>query len=326
MSETKQWTEAEILELLPLYGLGALEPEEVVMIEKHLAAHPHLLAQVAETDHALVALAELAPYAALPVNAKERLLAVVQGENQPATQTGSLPIRPVVMPTDPAQPSFVTWLREVWQGKRIWQFAAATSFAALFILALYTANLSNQLDETGQQVAALEQEVTDLAQVNGELVENRDALAAANQALTTQVQLLQQDFNTNRELLASAQSDPSLLQAVINANNTVVLHNHANGDLPRGVFYQSGHTGQLVVHGLASLPADQTYQLWAVTIDGTQIATGMITVQDPAAATWTSITLPATLTVADVVAIGISIEPASGSATPTSPMLLDGEL
>jgi anti-sigma-K factor RskA len=323
MSETKQWTEAEILELLPLYGLGALEPEEVVMIEKHLAAHPHLLAQVAETDHALVALAELAPYAALPVNAKERLLAVVQGENQPATQTGSLPIRPVVMPTDSAQPSFVTWLREVWQGKRIWQFAAATSFAALFILALYTANLSNQLDETGQQVATLEQEVTDLAQVNGELVENRDALAAA---LTTQIQLLQQDFNTNRELLASAQSDPSLLQAVINANNSVVLHNHVNSDLPRGVFYQSGHTGQLVVHGLNPLPADQAYQLWAVTQDGTQIPTGMVTVQDPAAATWTSITLPTTLTITDVVAIGISIEPASGSAAPTSPMLLDGEL
>lgn len=326
MSEMNQWTEAEILELLPLYGLGALEPEEVVMIEKYLAAHPHLLAQVAETDHALVALAQLAPHAALPVNAKERLLAVVQEENQSATQTTSSQAHPVVMPADPAQPSFVTWLKDVWQGKRVWQAAAATTFAALFILALYTANLSNQLDETGQQVAALEQEVTDLAQTNSELAGSNDALAAANQALTTQVQLLQQDFNTNRELLASAQSDPSLLQAVINANNTVVLHNHVDGDLPRGVFYQSGHTGQLVVHGLDPLPADQAYQFWAVTKDGTQIPTGMVTVQDAAAATWTSITLPATLTVADVVAIGISIEPASGSAAPTSPMLLDGEL
>lgn len=326
MSETNQWTEAEILELLPLYGLGALEPEEVMMIEKYLAAHPHLLAQVAETDHALVALAELASYAALPVNAKERLLAAVQEEAQSATQTTSSQTRPVVMPADPAQPSFVIWLKDMWQGRGVWQAAAATTLAALFILALYTANLSSQLDDSGQQVAALEREVTDLTQTNSELTGSNDALVAANQTLTTRVQLLQQDFNTNRELLASAQSDPSLLRAVINANNTVVLHNHADGDLPRGVFYQSGHTGQLVVHGLDPLPVDQTYQFWAVTKDGIQIPTGMVTVQDRNAATWTSITLPTTVTVADVIAIGISIEPASGSAVPTTPMLLDGEL
>lgn len=312
MSQETPWTEEEILELLPLYRLGALEPEEVVIMEKHLASHPHLLTQLAKTDHALVALAESSPYAALPVNAKEQLLAAVRLENQ---QAGAVP-RPLVPPRPQARQS---WWAEWWQGRGVWSFAAAASFAALLLLIIYTANLSTRLNDTEQQVARLTQE-------NNELEEEKENLAAANQTLTLQIQLLQNDFNTNRELLASAQSDPSLLQAVVNANNTIVLHNHTNGDLPRGVFYQSGHTGQLVVHGLAPLPTTQAYQFWTVTQDGTQIPTALVTVQDANAATWTTITLPDSLNIADVVAIGISIEPVAGSQTPTSPMLLDAEL
>ena len=312
MSEQTPWTEAEFLELLPLYRLGALEPDEVLMMEKHLASHPHLRTHLAETDQALVVLAESAPYAALPVNAREQLLAAVRSESQPAVAVS----RPVVARPAPVKRS---WWAELWQGRGVWQFAAATTFAALVLLTLYTANLSTRLNDREQQVVVLAQE-------NGELIEANDELAAANQTLTLQIQLLQTDFNTNRELLASAQTDPSLLQAVVNASHTVVLHNQTDGDLPRGVFYQSGHTGQLVVHGLAPLPASQTYQFWAVTQDGTQIPTALVAVQDANAATWTTVTLPDTLNVGEVVAIGISIEPAAGSQIPTSPMLLDAEL
>lgn len=311
MSQETPWTEEEILELLPLYRLGALEPEEVVIMEKHLASNPHLLAHLVETDHALVALAESAPYAALPVNAKEQLLAAVRSESQPA---GAVP-RPLVAPRLKTRK---TWWAEWWQGRGVWSFAAAATFAALVLLIFYTANLSTRLNDTEQQVARLTQE-------NNELAEEKADLAAANQTLTLQIQLLQNDFNTNRELLASAQSDPSLLQAVVNASNTIVLHNHTDGNLPRGVFYQTGHTGQLVVHGLAPLPTNQTYQFWAVTQDGTQIPTALVTVQDANAATWTTVILPDSLNVDEVIAIGISIEPARGSQTPTSPMLLDAE-
>jgi anti-sigma-K factor RskA len=208
----------------------------------------------------------------------------------------------------------------------MWQLAAAASFAALLFLIFYTVDLNRSLVTANQRLTTLSQNNESLTQENDQLRQENDRVAAANQSLTQQIRQLQTDFQTNRELLASAQTDPTLLQAVLAASNTVVLHNHVDGDLPRGVFYQDGHTGQLVVHGLDPLPQGQTYQFWAVTRDGVQIPAGLVTVLDRDGATWTTVTIPATVSVTDLAAIGISIEPAGGSPTPTSPMLLDGEL
>ncbi|MCL4869910.1 MAG: anti-sigma factor [Anaerolineae bacterium] len=324
MNDHLPLTEAQLEELLPLYRLGALEPDEVVMVEAHLAANPHWQPKLAESDLALVALAESAPHAALPVNARERLLAAVRPEGGVAAAS-SAP-RPVVIASDHTPSRVRVWWQQVWQGRGLWPAAAALTFAALLFLIFYTIDLNRELVTANQRLTTLAQDNQTLTEANDVLRQENDQAAAANQLLSQQIRQLQTDFQTNRELLASAQTDPDLLQAVLRASNTIVLHNHVEGDLPRGVFYQDGHSGQLVVHGLDPLPQGQTYQFWAVTRDGVQIPAGFVTVLNRDGATWTTITIPATIAVTDLAAIGISIEPDGGSPSPTSPMLLDGEL
>ncbi|MBC8075345.1 MAG: hypothetical protein H7Y32_04660, partial [Chloroflexales bacterium] len=73
-------TYVEMVELLPLYALGTLEPEEMQAVERYLGAHPELAAQLRELEEGIAYLAHSTPTAPLPADAKARLLARVQSE------------------------------------------------------------------------------------------------------------------------------------------------------------------------------------------------------------------------------------------------------
>lgn len=73
-----------IVELLPAYALGALDPDELGFVEEYLAAHPEARDEVAELRETLGLLAFAAPPLAPPPGAKAALLARVERLATPA--------------------------------------------------------------------------------------------------------------------------------------------------------------------------------------------------------------------------------------------------
>ena len=78
--------------------------------------------------------------------------------------------------------------------------------------------------------------------------------------------------------------------------------------------------GHLAVSGLIPLPRARTYQLWFVRTGGPAV-TGATFGVDAHGRAWVKVSVPASLD--DVRAIGVTEEPAPGSATPTGMHLLD---
>jgi len=90
----------------------------------------------------------------------------------------------------------------------------------------------------------------------------------------------------------------------------------------RAVYLPS--TGALVFQGnnLASLPADKTYELWVIPANGSApIPAGLFR---PDAAGNASVVLPELPKGVPAKAFGVTVEKASGSDTPTAPILLAG--
>jgi Anti-sigma-K factor rskA len=81
-----------------------------------------------------------------------------------------------------------------------------------------------------------------------------------------------------------------------------------------GIFYQHNERALLVLHDLPPLPETQTYQLWLIPADGAPKDAGLLTVQS-ADESHQQVELPTDALAYN--AIGISIEPAGGSETPT---------
>jgi anti-sigma-K factor RskA len=76
--------------------------------------------------------------------------------------------------------------------------------------------------------------------------------------------------------------------------------------------------GFLVIHGLEPLPADQTYQAWFISGDQPRSA-GLLRVGDDGLAIAEGLRPGGS-----VDAIGVTLEKAGGSASPTLPVLVQG--
>jgi anti-sigma-K factor RskA len=77
----------------------------------------------------------------------------------------------------------------------------------------------------------------------------------------------------------------------------------------------------LILNGLASLPADQTYELWLIPSDGDPVSAGLVQVT----ADGTTVSqIPMPSQPQEFAAVGLSIEPAGGSPQPTGPIVLLG--
>ena len=86
-------------------------------------------------------------------------------------------------------------------------------------------------------------------------------------------------------------------------------------------FYVHNDIGVLVAHNLQPLPETQTSQLWLIGADGVPLPSGLMPIhsQEPGMLT---ITIPEEGR--DFVNVGVTIEPAKGSDTPTAPIILLG--
>ncbi|MBX3014945.1 MAG: anti-sigma factor [Caldilineaceae bacterium] len=308
-------TYEQVVELLPAYTLGALEPEEMLAVDDYLEQQRALLARVERLDLATSQLAYGAPSAPLSPQLKLNLMAQVRPEAtvlppstsvtqaMPSPRTSAsvadtprnpllasraqppLPTvgrRPAIRPSLPVRPA----PRRYHFG---WAAAAVMAVAALFIIWIDIG--------TQRQVGQLQAELA-----------NRDG--AINQ--------LYQQIQTMEEQL---QQDQAQLAFFSNPAQVVPLTGTDNAPNAGGVFYQSDERALVVLHGLPPLPAEQTYQLWLIPAEGAPAPAGLLSIQS-AAINRLQVTLPANALAYSM--IGISIEPASGSPAPTGDIVITG--
>lgn len=309
-----------VVELLPAYTLGALEPAEMAAMDDYLQRHHALLERIERLDEATAQLAYMAPAAAMSPRVKATLMTQVRAEAIPARTihllnaaervTQNLPAIPKDTPLLPArqQEPVYALARPVPMRapspalpprpspRRFdfgWLAAAAMAVAALFIV---------WLDFGAQR---------QLVQLQAELT-NRTAQITA---LNRQLQVMQDQVWQNQQQMAFF-AMPSAI---------VPLDGTADAPDAGGVFYQHDTRALVVLHGLPPLSAAQTYQLWLIPAAGSPVPAGELTVQSVAVNRQQVMLPEADRAYQTYQKIGITIEPAGGSPAPTGALVLLGE-
>jgi anti-sigma-K factor RskA len=292
----------QVLELLPAYALGALEPEEMLAVDAYLNQHQELLIRLRNAEEAAAQLAHAAPLAPLPATAKARLMSRVQAdlatpEATPATtETVVRPKR--AMPTPPQQ-SWWGRLRPLFTSP-LWVGVSAAALLILLLSLFYIQQLQTQLNGANDQLGQLEERVSELETAN--------------------VQLEQ----ANQNLLQQMQTDQARLMLIANADpdRTLQLSNPEGEPGAGGTFYVRDDEGLLMWHGLESLPQDKSYQLWLIPpAEGAPVPAGLLEM-DADTPDWLTVQIPPDAQ--NFAAVGVSIEPAGGSPAPTGPIVLHG--
>jgi hypothetical protein len=145
------------------------------------------------------------------------------------------------------------------------------------------------------------------------------------------VEIMHLDMRLRREtaVLRSLAEKNAKAQAVVEALTApsaqrVLLTSIKTPPSPSGRAVYLPSTGALVFQGnnLASLPADKTYELWVIPANGSApIPAGLFR---PDATGNASVVLPDLPKGVPAKAFGVTVEKASGSDTPTAPILLAG--
>ncbi|MCB0111235.1 MAG: anti-sigma factor [Caldilineaceae bacterium] len=350
-------------EILAAYALGALEPEEMIALDDYLHNHPELQAVVDRLDETAAALAYGAPVALPTPDAKRALLDRVDRELQgtlaypqrnrsqqiPAPHddherhTATAPLRPqrpnpestttapqstAISPYLPAKPLQPTARlrgssgRSRWGRQRRsnagffdfatgWKIATMATAAALLFFIIATAQLAGQLNRLNQQ------EITSSA-----------ALATATAALDRAQAELATAHQENRELQETAQqlaerlqTDQQQLTSLVTVNQVVALGGTEFAPQAEGTLFVGEDSLVLVLRGLQPLPTGQTYQLWLIPADNAPVSAGLVHVSDGESP---NVTTDVTLTTETFATVGLSVEPAGGSAQPTGNIVMLG--
>jgi len=155
------------------------------------------------------------------------------------------------------------------------------------------------------------------------------ALLIIAAGLSWEVKHLDERLRQETATLRRMASQNARAQAVVDALTApaaqrVLLTAVKTPPAPTGRAVYLPSTGALVFQGnnLASLPADKTYELWVIPANGSApIPAGLFR---PDAAGNAGVVLPELPKGVPAKAFGVTVEKASGSATPTAPILLAG--
>jgi anti-sigma-K factor RskA len=243
-----------VLDLLPLYALGALEPDEQALVEAHL---PQCAACRAEADELLAVAGSLA--ASVPARAphprvRQALLRRLSRSNQPASR----PL-PSQAPPRPQPPT---------AGRRPVNWPMTAMLAGLI------------------------------------------GLLAWNVYLTDRVNSLQQQYRAQAAAVA-------LISSPITESTALRGQGSYNAASGRAYIDPDSRNVVLIVEHLSPLDEGQTYQAWIITDSGPQNA-GLVNVSRSGwGMSWLDVPYP------DQAQIGVSVEPAGGSASPTEVVLLE---
>jgi anti-sigma-K factor RskA len=295
----------EIHEMLTGYALGALEPDEMLSTERYLNHHPELQDRVRDLETTAASLAHAAPRAPLPARTKERLLRRIRG-GAPAPATRRIPflagkkvkpqrpalrgMRPIPRSQAPSPASRGNWATFFLRG-----LVTAGALAAIALLAVISWQLRNQVHQLSAQLATVQGQLTPL------------------QAENSQLQQI------NIELQQQLQNQTVQWEVIANPQQLIALAGTPDAPSASGAFFRRNNEGVLLLHGLSPLPEDQTYQLWILPPEGPSIPADLLPIGGAQTARL-AINIPPEHS--DLVGVSISVEPAGGSQTPTTIVLL----
>lgn len=285
---SSELTYHQILELLPAYTIGALEPDEMLAVDAYLKDQQDLLSRLRQLEAATTQLAYVAPDTPLPANAKSQLMTRIQAEVAETSVTSVAAFQPAPPLRRPVAPesslNWLTRLRLTLRALNPWAIATGCALLVLILLTVYVSQLQSRLGQMSAQLDTLQTEINQLQQ--------------------------------------QQQADRHMLALIANTAPERVLQLPGTAELPQasGIFYSSSDSqGVLILHGLTPLPPDQTYQLWLIPADGPPESAGLLAV--PAAGpTWLTVDVPSTAR--NFAKVGVSLEPAGGSPAPTKVVLL----
>jgi anti-sigma-K factor RskA len=297
--EDHRLTHEEILEMLPAFVVGALDPGEMLQVEDYLRAHPELAPRLQALELAAAKLAYTAPPQPLPreLHAKvmNRARASLPSRSRPtgaarAEFSPPLPARQVVR----AESRWAAW----WRRNGLRDLGLVAAVAAALILGVIYRGALGDIDNLRRQVQGLEQQMA--------------TIQAQNSQLRNENIRLQGELDTRQDQLAS----------IAGAQQVVALGGTEAAPGASGSLYVNNETGTLVLSNLETLGDDQVYQLWLIPAEGAPIPAGLL---GRAGETVETITLPLPTSLDGIAAVGISIEPPNGSEAPTGPIVLLGE-
>jgi anti-sigma-K factor RskA len=153
----------QVIELLPAYVLGTLEPDEMLAVDAFLQQDARLLVRLRELEQAAASMAYAAPHTPLPANAKPRLLTRIRADL--AQDTASAPEHDsrAFQRRARLEPDEKPARREGWLDSLRRQTLGLGALVALLVLGLYIIQLqtrlnaaATQLETTNDAVAAIQ--------------------------------------------------------------------------------------------------------------------------------------------------------------------------
>jgi len=293
-------------ELFPFYALDALTAEEKAEVEAYVSGDPEaktrLLALQETADQLPLAIAPVPPSPSVKAN----LMARVQADERArTTQIAPAKAWPEAQKRRAERPSSpqLSWWDRLRQSLAIPVLAGTAALAAI-VLFIWAVSLN-------QQVNQLQDQVADLTSDTSVLVENMAALEADNDQLRVRNEALQQQLQTQADILASYQAPGA----------TTLALGDLTGENPAAAatltVAPEGGAATFVASNLPPLSANQVYQLWIIRGD-LPLSAGIFSVDENG-----RVTLPVDAALAATYdAVGVSIEPAGGSETPTPDQII----
>lgn len=279
-------------ELFPFYALDSLTDEERSEVERYMAGNPAAAARLALLAEAVTEFgAATGPLTPSPA-VKSGLMARIEADHLAGgvSRDVAVPVRPVAPPPQSKvkspSPSWLNWWRS---------FAPAIGAFAVVALLLTAAAIwqqSRRIDELQARIAVLEQ--------------SGDSLQTRIGELETENSGLKQQLSARDDLLASYSTPGTVTVAI----------GDVTGDHPAAVgtltVDPARESAILRVANLPPLDPGSTYQAWVI-VGETPISAGLFNVDEQGFAIHE---LPPGLPT-EYDAVGVSMEPASGSETPT---------
>ncbi len=294
--EFSKWTHEEVLELLPAFVVGALDPDEMLNVEEYIHAHPELMPRVHELELAAAKLAYVAPAQPLPRDLHDKVMIRARASLQPRPQ--GIPAQPRVPVPPPRHAPRASGFANWWRKRALFDLSMVAAVAAAIVLAIFYRDALVQVNMLRAQLQTLEQEIASVQERNTQLE------------------------NENVRLQGELDTRVNQLAAIGGAQDVVALGGTDAAPTASGTLYVNETSGTLVLSNLQALEEDQIYQLWLIPPDGPPIPAGLLDQVGTDVQT-ISLTLPTTLD--GVAAVGVSIEPPGGSTAPTGPIVLLGE-
>lgn len=289
-------TNDDIMERLPAFVVGALDPDEMLAVEEYLHIHPELMARVHELELAAARLAYAAPPQSLPKGSYSKVMSRARASLPPMPQ---VPVTSVIsMPSSPIpQMMYISRPGGWWHRQGPWVIGLGLAVAALLALAILYRGSLGEINTLRAQVQGLQGQVVAIQQQNTELQ------------------------NTNTRLQSELDTRQNQIASIVGATQAVALAGIGADPKAHGTLYVNGDTGTLVMNNLDNLGEDKVYQLWLIPAQGAPISAGLVGRADQPVVT---LTLPLPVSMDNIAAVGVSVEPPGGSQAPTGPIVLLG--